>query len=132
MQGGCLCGQVRYEINESPEITAVCHCEKCQRQSGSAFSLLLAARESSVRYSGTMKTFHDVGDSGQPVLRKFCGDCGSPIMSEVKVTPGLHWIKAGTLDDRSTIKPTMQIFCDAAQPWVELKGLQSFPQMPTL
>jgi hypothetical protein len=29
------------------------------------------------------------------------------------------------------VKPAMQIYCDSAQPWVELGGgLQSFPKMP--
>jgi hypothetical protein len=40
-------------------------------------------------------------------------------------------IKAGTLDDVSWLKPTMEIFCDSKQPWVELGGgMQSFPKMP--
>jgi hypothetical protein len=40
-------------------------------------------------------------------------------------------IKAGTLDDVSWLKPTMEIFCDSAQPWVGLQGgMQRFPKMP--
>ena len=30
-------------------------------------------------------------------------------------------IPAGTLDDTSWVKPTMQIYCDSAQPWVETR-----------
>jgi hypothetical protein len=45
--------------------------------------------------------------------------------------PGLNIIKAGTLDDTSWLKPTMEIFCNSAQPWVELSGdRQRFPKMP--
>jgi hypothetical protein len=40
-------------------------------------------------------------------------------------------IRAGTLDDASTLKPAMEIYCDSKQPWVSLGGgLQSFPKMP--
>ena len=38
---------------------------------------------------------------------------------------------AGTMDDASQFKPAMQIFCDSAQPWVELGGqMQKFARMP--
>ena len=40
-------------------------------------------------------------------------------------------IRAGTLDDTSWLKPTMEIYCDSAQPWVQLGGgMQRFPKMP--
>ena len=40
-------------------------------------------------------------------------------------------VRAGTLDDTSWLKPTMEIFCDSQQPWVELGGgMQRFPKMP--
>ena len=39
----------------------------------------------SLRIEGqTLKTFDDVGESGLPVLRRFCGNCGSPIMTDVE------------------------------------------------
>jgi hypothetical protein len=45
--------------------------------------------------------------------------------------PGVAIIRAGTLDDRSWVKPVMEIFCDSAQPWVSLTGdRQRFPKMP--
>jgi hypothetical protein len=36
--------------------------------------------------------------------------------------PGVAIIYAGTLDDASWLKPSMQIYCDSAQPWVSLGG----------
>lgn len=39
--GGCLCGAVRYRIEGDPLLTAVCHCRNCQRQAGSAMSVLI-------------------------------------------------------------------------------------------
>ena len=42
-------------------------------------------------------------------------------------------LRAGTLDDTSWLKPTMEIYCDSKQPWVQLGGgLKSFPKMPGL
>jgi hypothetical protein len=40
-------------------------------------------------------------------------------------------IQVGTLDDASWVKPAMQIYCDSAQPWVQLAGdMARFPKMP--
>jgi hypothetical protein len=36
--GGCQCGAVRYEISEAPQLVYTCHCNECQRLTGSAFS----------------------------------------------------------------------------------------------
>src|SRR5215813_12050898 len=101
MTGGCLCGQVRYSANADPAIVAVCHCKNCQKQTGTAFSVVVGVPKSAVSIQGTLKTFHDRGNCGQPVDRNFCADCGSPIVSDVAVVPELRFIKAGTLDDTS-------------------------------
>ncbi len=40
-------------------------------------------------------------------------------------------LNVGTLDDPGWVKPGMQIYCDSAQPWVQLGGdMQRFPKMP--
>ncbi len=130
MRGGCLRGQVRYIVTREPSMIAVCHCTHCQKQSGSAFSLLFAVPRSSIAVDGGMATFRDTGDTGKEVARSFCPACGSPIKTDVALKPDLTLVYAGTLDDSSWVKPTLQIYCDSAQPWLTLDGLQSFPKMP--
>src|SRR5664279_416174 len=115
IEGGCLCGQVRYSAHAEPVFVGVCHCKNCQKQSGTAFSVVIAIPKSAMSIQGQLKTYHDKGDSGQPVLRRFCAECGSPIVTEVSVMPDLTLIKAGTLDDTSWLDPKMHIFCDSAQ-----------------
>jgi hypothetical protein len=131
MIGGCLCGQVRYRATAEPAFVGVCHCKNCQKQAGTAFALVVGIPKSALSVQGKIKTFNDTGDSGQPVLRNFCPECGSPITSDVTVMPELTFIKAGTLDDTSWLRPTMQVYCASAEPWVELGGeMQRFPKMP--
>jgi hypothetical protein len=89
MTGGCLCGQVRYSANADPAFVGVCHCKNCQKQTGTAFSVLVGIPKSAMSVQGRVKTFHDTGDSGQPVERNFCPECGSPIFSDVAVMPGV-------------------------------------------
>lgn len=129
--GGCLCRRVHYKLSGEPIVVAVCHCTHCQKQSGGAFSVNLLVQESQLDISGTLKTFADKGDSGAAVLRRFCSDCGSPIISVLGSTPGMVALKAGTLDDTSDIKPAVQIWCESQQNWVKLSPeLPAFPQNP--
>src|SRR5262245_42659401 len=111
--GGCLCGKVRYKAEADPVFTGVCNCKHCQEQAGTTFSIVVAIPTSAFSSTGQMKTFEDTGDSGKPVHRNFCPDCGSPITSVVDIMPGLTIIKAGTLDDSSWLKPAMEIYCDS-------------------
>jgi hypothetical protein len=40
-------------------------------------------------------------------------------------------LKAGTLDDKSWLEPTIHFWCDSAQPWVEIKdGVLKFDRNP--
>ncbi|MGN6453970.1 MAG: GFA family protein [Steroidobacteraceae bacterium] len=131
INGSCLCGQIRYSAKVEPAFVAVCHCKNCQKQAGTAFSVLVAVPKSSLSIQGRLKTFQDVGDSGQAVLRNFCPDCGSPITSDVAVMPELVFIKAGTLEDTSWLDPKMHVYCDSAQRWTPLpEGSQTFAKMP--
>lgn len=121
IQGSCLCGSVRYASNAEPVMTAVCHCKHCQKQTGSAFSPLVAVPVESLQIDRhALSVYDDIGESGLPIKRSFCGRCGSPIISDAAVMPALTWIKAGTLDDTSWVNPTIHIWCDSAQPWTSI------------
>lgn len=130
--GGCLCGAVRYVSKAEPVVTALCHCHHCQRQSGGAFSVNVGIPRGSLEFLGeTPATYEDFGDSGMAVHRHFCGKCGSPIYSGVEATPTVDWLKAGTLDDATWVQPQLSIWCESAQPWVQLpESMPSFPQSP--
>jgi hypothetical protein len=44
MIGGCLCGNLRYAADTEPIFSAVCHCKACQKQTGTAFRIVVAVR----------------------------------------------------------------------------------------
>ncbi len=131
MTGGCLCGRVRYSVSADPVFSGICHCRNCQRYTGSAFEPVIGVASAAVSVQGEMRTYEDTGDSGKPVHRRFCPNCGSGIVSEVDVMPGMTMILAGTLDEPAQFTPVMEIYCDSAQPWVHADGArQRFPKMP--
>ena len=129
--GGCLCGKIRYTGTTDPVMTAICHCKNCQKQAGTAFSVIVAVPKTTLTISGPLKTYNETGSSGKPVHRNFCPECGSPITTDVEVMPDLVFIKAGTLDDTAALAPTMEIFCSSAQPWTSRENkLQKFERAP--
>jgi hypothetical protein len=109
---------------------AVCHCEHCQRQSGGPFSTNVVVAPDQLSITGNIATYEDRGRSGDDVyvLRKFCANCGSPIVSELTGRPEIVAVKAGTLDDRSDIQPGVQIWCEEKQPWVDLGDVHAIAQ----
>lgn len=131
IEGGCLCGAVRYSADAEPQFVGVCHCRDCQKSSGSAFATVLAIAAPSLKVTGALKTFSKSGDSGKSIRRRFCPECGSGVTDEADTLPGIVMINAGTLDDPSWVKPGSEIYCDSAQPWVRLGGdLKRFAKVP--
>jgi hypothetical protein len=131
IEGGCLCGSVRYSADTEPVFVGVCHCTDCQRFTGSAFGTVVALAAPALKLTGTLKTFTKSGDTGKSIHRRFCPECGSGIIDEAEAFPGVVMVNVGTLDDRSWVKPQSEVFCDSAQPWVRLdEESKRFGKMP--
>lgn len=121
IEGGCLCGQVRYKSEAEPKMQVVCHCPDCQKQTGTAFSVnVLVPTESIVFEGSARRQYTCLGDTGKPVVRNFCSNCGSPLSTEMEGFGNLAAVKAATLDDDSWVKPEIQIWCDTAKPYAVL------------
>jgi len=119
-EGGCLCGSVRYRAQWPPVALVTCHCRNCQKQAGSALSVVAVLPRDGLEVTGELRTFDDRGTSGQTVHRRFCPNCGSPVITDTPRAErqGIIFIKAGTLDDVSDLKPTAHYWTDSAQPWM--------------
>jgi hypothetical protein len=126
--GSCLCGNLRYTVRSDPVLTGICHCKSCQKQTGAAFAVAIVVPKSSLSIEGDLASFEVVGASGLPTRRVFCPKCGSPIAVDPSSNPNITFISAGTLDDTSWLKPTVQQWCESAQPWVHISAeTQNFP-----
>jgi hypothetical protein len=76
IEGGCLCGKVRYSADAEPTFVGVCHCKNCQKGTGTAFAVVVALPKPQLNVEGPLKEFGDRGDSGKTLYRRFCPECG--------------------------------------------------------
>ena len=133
VEGGCLCGAVRYTSDAEPAMVAACHCRSCQKATGSGHTLNLAVPADSVRLAGEVKRFQSPGGSGKEVRRVFCPECGSQLMIEANLFAGMMLIAAGTLDDPNWVQPGVHIWTSSAASWDQPPaGVTSFPQLPPM
>jgi hypothetical protein len=131
--GHCLCGNVTYRTDAEPLAQALCFCSDCQRQTGTAFSIVIGVpRDAFVVAGDTLSSIETTGEvHGTPTRRHFCSACGSPIFSAVEAQPDLVYVKAGTLDDASWLEPNAEVFTRSAQPWSpHLANAAQFETMP--
>ena len=118
--GGCLCGSVRYEARWPPLMVATCSCKNCQKQAGSALSVIAVLPRDALTVTGELTTYNDRGETGNEVFRRFCGRCGSPVITDTPAAAqqGIIFIKAGTLDEAADLAPSVHYWTCSAQDWV--------------
>ena len=82
--GQCLCGDIKYTIDNPPEVTGVCHCKNCQRQAGSAFSTLASVPKGDFHLvSGEPALYQDSDtDSGNSKQNWVTLDEGVPVVGQ--------------------------------------------------
>ena len=118
LTGRCICDAVEVST-VAPFIGALfCHCKRCQRRSGGAFSV--TAGEDKVR----------AWDPGDGWRKAFCVDCGSHTHTISPDDPTLVAIRLGCLDQDPGIRPQAHQFVAYASPLEPLPddGLPRFPE----
>jgi hypothetical protein len=121
-EGGCACGALRYRMTAEPMFVHCCHCLNCQRQTGSAFAINLLIEAACVEVlHGTPQPVDAPRDDGS-VQRIFrCADCQVAVFSEYS-SPGVWFVRGGTLDEPRAVAPDVHIFTRSKVGWVTLPG----------
>jgi hypothetical protein len=123
LEGGCVCGAIRYKLTNTPMIVHACHCRDCQKLTGSAFAINLWIEREFVEPSGAAPVAVRVppGGSGKPHDVFRCAECGTALWSKYHAAPGdTLLLRAGTLDDPDAATPDIHLFTRSKVPWFEL------------
>jgi hypothetical protein len=116
--GGCLCGEVRYEIWGARRNSFICHCRMCQRASGAPFMALFYMPIENIRLKqGQLQEYQ----SSRQAVRYFCGKCGSPLFFHRLSTPHQRAICVGSLDDPNNFEVKMHVCLSSAVEWLDVR-----------
>ena len=129
LEGGCLCGKIRFRATQPPLRTLACHCTFCQRMTGSSFYAESLFPIEAVEFTaGAVRKYGHMSDgSGKKVFVEFCADCGSTLGLTFERWPELRAISRGCYDSPSAVDITGNIWVRSAQTGVALpSGIECF------
>jgi hypothetical protein len=101
LQGGCLCGRVRYEVTPESDEGYYCHCRMCQLAFGNTRAAFINVLQESVRWLGEPAKFHA---SSSFALRGFCPECGTPLSFAYRDSKRMD-LSVGSLDEPGRVHP---------------------------
>jgi len=129
LEGGCLCGAVRFRITAPFSSAGYCHCTHCQRRTGTGSSAnARVPREGFTLLAGAEQLRAFTAPSGVPKL--FCSTCGSALFSGDPTSDPQVAVRLGALDGDPGIRPQWRQFVESAVSWEEIPhdGLERHPR----
>jgi hypothetical protein len=118
VEGGCLCGAVRYRVPYPFEgVIAHCHCGMCRRAAGAPVVTWLSVRKAAFELTRGACRLYSSSDHGQ---RGFCPSCGSQITFYSSKLPDEIDVTLGSLDTPERFAPALHIWTDTRLPWLHL------------
>ncbi len=133
ISGGCLCGQIRYNVLEKDLAGTYCHCTDCQKTTGSAFIFVFPMEpDKFILTNGTPNSHSRTADSGNKVTNNFCSSCGTTVFFGNIESPNYIWVQSGTLDKPEIVKAEQQIWTKRRLPWCNIdSGILSYKENPS-
>jgi hypothetical protein len=113
VNGGCLCGGVRFELEQPVRDVVVCHCSLCRRSGTLAGAYTSAPRDAlHLTEQSTLRWYVDVNGR----RRGFCGMCGATLFWSIEAEPTIS-ISAGALDGATGLVTSAHIYVTDAADW---------------
>jgi hypothetical protein len=128
-EGACLCGAIRYAIDEPFSWMGHCHCSMCRKHHGSLFATFVGAPVGRFRWLTREAEIASYASSAQG-RREFCTVCGS-VAPVVLPQFDLAIAPAGNLSGDLGQKPDHHIFVGSKAPWYaitdQLRQYEAYP-----
>lgn len=106
----------------------MCHCEQCQRRTGSSYNLGAWYQKTLVKVEGREKVFRRTGDDGMNLAYHFCPQCGSNMYWEVSAMDGAYGVAVGCFADPHFPAPTLSVYGKRQHHWLEVPdGISCYP-----
>jgi hypothetical protein len=132
IEGGCYCKGLRYVAEGTPLFKGQCHCRECQYISGGHPNAVMGMPAADFAWTKGEPSGYARPDLPSPVLREFCGTCGTHILTRAPGVPNAVLLKVGTFDDPGLYGgPDVVIYTCDKQPFHLLPaGVLTFERTP--
>jgi hypothetical protein len=129
IQGGCLCGKVRFELTAPPEVAGYCHCTRCQKRTGTAASAQARIDGSSFRLLAGAEYVGGWKPPGPGFEKCFCRECGAHLFSRNADMSQMS-VRMSAFDADPGVRPSFRQYVDYAAAWEPIPddGLERFPE----
>ena len=118
--GGCACRSIRYQLLDKPMFVHCCHCDDCQRLTGSAFVLNAIIETHAIKLlRGKPVPVPVPRDNGPHDIYR-CPKCQTALWSDYGRRPNLRFVRVGTLDKPGALKPDVHIYTRWKAKWLKL------------
>ena len=126
----CLCGGVEIAVSGKVGPLVYCHCSRCRKASGTAFSANVNVRRKYWRYVSGEALLRQY-ESSPGVYRAFCSRCGSPVYSRWDADPDMLRLRLGLVEGDPGRRALAHFFVGSKAPWFEIAdGLPQFDGGP--
>lgn len=119
--GSCLCGAVRWRLDERPLAVNACHCMDCKKTTGATNVVMLIANNEAFSWTGETDIYCKKADSGREIDIHRCAKCGCRMFHHNLASQALVFVTAGTLDDPGWAVPASHIWVEKISPGVVMQ-----------
>ena len=129
-KGSCLCGAVSFEVDGEFESFFMCHCQHCQKDTGSAHASSLFSTTAVLKWKTGERNIKTYQLESTRHVKSFCTNCGSALPS-VQMEGLLIAVPAGSLDTKISNTPNAHIFMASKANWdCELQNVPKLDGLP--
>jgi hypothetical protein len=119
VEGGCLCGAVRFAVELPTSFCAHCHCGMCRRGHGAGFVTWFGVPQERFRVAAGAEKLVRYRSSAH-ATRSFCRCCGSSLFFESAQHPGQVHVVLANMDAAIDRLPELHVFFDDRAAWVHI------------
>ncbi|MGO4504862.1 MULTISPECIES: GFA family protein [unclassified Dyella] len=116
----CSCRQLMLRATEEPLRVSICHCNACQRRTGSVFGVQARFHESAVVIRGNSTAYVRHGETGGSATFYFCPQCGATVYYQLDSVEGLVGVPVGAFSNPDFPAPSISVYEECMHPWVTL------------
>jgi hypothetical protein len=129
-QGSCLCGSIRYVIDDKLKFIVNCHCRFCRKAHGAPFTTLLFMPFDRLTVTQGQELLASYEIKALDATRCFCYRCGTRLYNYAP-SRGMISLVVASLDTDAALRPIAHFNVESKCAWYPIAdALPQFSSLP--